>query len=58
MEYLSVAPLWWVPALNAYISLGWSGLSGRNTLAYYEKTKFFITLSPGDDDIKLFSGIY
>jgi len=44
------------------IRLGWKGLTGANTLAYYENSQFtdrksFITLDPGDDVIKLFSTV-
>ncbi len=35
-EQLTVAPLEWVPALFTYITLGWKGMRGTNTLAYYD----------------------
>jgi hypothetical protein len=45
--------------LPAIIRLGWKGLPGTNTLAYYENLlitdrKSFITLDPGVNFIKLF----
>jgi hypothetical protein len=48
--------------LPAIIRLGWKGLPGTNTLAYYENSlitdrKSFITLGPGGNVIKLFSFI-
>ncbi len=55
--YPSKAPficftLGWAPCLNTNIRLGWKGLPGTNTLAYYENSsitavKGFITLAPG-----------
>jgi hypothetical protein len=47
------ASLGWAPALPAYIRLGFKGLQGANTLAYYENplitvaVKSFIGLAPG-----------
>ncbi len=36
VEHLSGAPLGWVPALNAIMTLSWKGLPGTNTLTYYK----------------------
>jgi hypothetical protein len=50
-------------ALPANIRLGWKGLQGTNTLAYYEDSqitsvKSFIILGPGDSVIKHFTAVY
>jgi hypothetical protein len=39
MEYLKVASLGKAPALPANLRLGWKGLTGTNSLAYYEKAR-------------------
>jgi hypothetical protein len=51
--YPSEAPFmcFWLLALSANIRIGWKGLRGTNTLAYYEKSKIaavksFIGFSP------------
>jgi len=49
-------------ALPANIRLGWKGLPGTNTLAFYEHSSIaeansFITLRPGPNVIKLFSSV-
>ncbi len=36
MEHLKGASLRYAPALSANIKLGWKGLPGTHTLAYYE----------------------
>ncbi len=61
MKHLSDAPFYGrVLALPTNNSLGWKGLSGTNTLAYYENLeitdrKSFITLGSGVKVLKLFS---
>jgi hypothetical protein len=35
-EQLTVAPLEWTLALFTYITLGWKGMRGTNTLAFYD----------------------
>jgi hypothetical protein len=49
-------------ALPANIRLGWRGLPGTNTLAYYENPeitveKSLIVLTPGACTIKLFTAV-
>jgi hypothetical protein len=51
VEHLKGASLGYAPALPTNIRLGWNGLPGTNTLAYYGKAqltavKSFITLTP------------
>ncbi len=57
MGHLKGALLIWSPALPANIRLGWKGLSGTNTLAYYENpyitaVKSFIVQAPEPNVIK------
>jgi hypothetical protein len=52
--HLKGASLGQAPALLTNIRLGWKGLPGTNTLAYYEHSqltdvKRFITLDPGSN---------
>ena len=52
MEHLKGASLDLAPALLANSSLGWKGLPGTNTLAFYEKfvnygQKKFYNIVPG-----------
>ena len=49
-------------AFPSDIRLGWKGLPGTNSLAYYERSyltavKSFITLRPGPNVIKLFMSV-
>ncbi len=47
MWYLSGESLGEAPALSANIKVGWKGLVGTNTLAYYENwTKKFYNIGP------------
>jgi hypothetical protein len=51
VEYLKGAPFRWTTPLFANSILGWRGLPGTNTLAYYEDLKVmdvksFMTLRP------------
>jgi hypothetical protein len=51
VELLSCALVWYAPGFLANIRLGWKGLSGTNTPAYYDhfinySHKKFITLAP------------
>jgi hypothetical protein len=50
-EHLKDSSIGWSSALSTNIRLGWKGLLGTNTLAYYEyplltDKKSFITLAP------------
>ncbi len=59
MEHLKGASLGWTQALLTKIRIGWKGLLGTYTLAYYANSKIrtvksFITLGPRVDLIKLF----
>jgi hypothetical protein len=60
---LSGAPGRLAPALLTNIRLAWKGLTGTNTLAYYEnssitKVKSFITMCSGVNLIKLFTAVF
>ncbi len=59
VNHLKADSLWEAPALLASIRVGWNGLPGTNTLAYYEhltitSIKSFIRFGPGANVIKLF----
>jgi hypothetical protein len=43
VEHLKRASLEYAPALPANIRLGWKGLPGTNTLAFYGRKKFYNT---------------
>jgi hypothetical protein len=58
LKSLSDAPLKGrLLALPTKNRLGWKGLLGKNTLAYYGQ-KSFITLGPGPNNLKPFSLIF
>jgi hypothetical protein len=62
VEHLKGASLRQAPALTANIRLGWKGLAGTNTRAYYKNlyittVKVFIVQAPWPNAIKYFSNL-